>query len=60
MLLTAVFTEIVVYKLKQEKYWAWVAAIILSGFNIASIYCLLGIISMAGLVNKEVARVYVK
>jgi hypothetical protein len=49
-----VFLEIVIRALKGGKYWAWIAGICIAGLYIPSIFMVLGIIILVGLLNNEV------
>jgi hypothetical protein len=48
-----IFIEFVIKDLKQRKYWAWVAGLIISGLTIASILFVLGIIALIGLLDTQ-------
>ena len=39
--------------LRQDKYWAWISAIILSGMMSFSLFFILGVIGLMGLLSKE-------
>ncbi|MBS3097862.1 hypothetical protein J4209_03665 [Candidatus Woesearchaeota archaeon] len=55
-----VFVEIVVKGLKRGKFWAWVAGIAISGLYIPSLFIVLGIIGLLGLLNENTMKVFVK
>ncbi len=55
----AIFTEIVIHQLKQGRYWAWIAGMIISGINLPSLYFVLGLFGILGLANKTVAKYYI-
>lgn len=57
---TAIFIEIVIHYLKCQRYWAWIAAIIISGINLPSIYFILGLVGIIGLADKTVAKHYLE
>ena len=48
-----IFVEYVTKELKKNKFWAWIVAIIISGIYIPSIFIILGIIGLLGLVHKN-------
>ena len=48
-----VFVEIVIYHFKKKKYWAWIAALIIAGLYIPSIFIVLGIIPLIAILDKE-------
>lgn len=50
----AVFIEIVCRHLKQGKYWAWIAGLILCGIYVPSLFIVLGIVGLIGLLKPEV------
>lgn len=49
-----IFLEIVIKNIKKGKFWAWVAAICIAGLYIPSLFFLLGIIMLIGLMKQEV------
>lgn len=49
----AIFIEIVCQHLKQGKYWAWIAGLILSGIYIPSLFFILGLIALIALLKPE-------
>ena len=51
-----VFVEIVINRLKQRKYWAWIAAIIICATYVPSIFIALGIIGLVGLFDESVRK----
>jgi Na+-driven multidrug efflux pump len=51
----AIFLEFVIRGLKQTKYWAWVAGIIVSGIYLPSGFVLFGILGLVGLLNQAVS-----
>jgi len=53
VIIWGIFIEVVIKGLKDNKYWAWIAGIIISGLQIPSILIILGIIGLIGLVDKE-------
>ena len=55
-----VFVEIVIKGLKDNKFWAWVSGLIICGFYIPSLFIILGIIGLIGLLNKEVRKDFLK
>lgn len=57
---SAIFIEVVIFHLKHQRYWAWIAAIILCGINLPSIYFVLGLVGLFGLADKIVARQFVE
>jgi hypothetical protein len=48
-----VFIELVIRNLKQQKFWAWVAALCLSGLYVPSAFLPLGIMGLIGLLDPE-------
>src|SRR3989344_678736 len=55
-----VFVEIVIKGLKDNKYWAWIAGLVVCGLYIPSIFIVCGIIGLIGLLNKEVRTDFFK
>lgn len=55
-----IFVEIVIKSLKKHKFWAWITGIIICGLYIPSIFIILGIIGLVGLLNKDVRTDFVK
>ncbi len=55
-----IFVEIVIHGLKKTKYWSWIAAIILTATYIPSLFIILGIIGILGLLNKSVVADFQK
>ena len=49
----AIFIEIVCRHLKQGKYWAWIAALILCGLYVPSLFIVLGIVGLLSLLKPE-------
>lgn len=49
----AIFIEIVCKHLKQGKYWAWIAALILFGLYVPSLFIVLGIVGLLSLLKPE-------
>lgn len=54
------FNEFVIYNLKLHKRWAWITAIVLAILNICSIFFILGIVALVGLLSKEVIPLFEK
>lgn len=53
-LIYGIFKFVVVLQLRKQKYWAWVASIIISALNFFSFpYLILGIIKLVGLLNHD-------
>ena len=50
----AIFVEFVIHGLKKTKYWAWIAGVILTAMYIPSLFIILGIIGILGLLDKSV------
>ncbi len=48
-----IFIEMVCRHLKQGKYWAWIAGLILFGIYIPSLFFILGIIGLIALLKPE-------
>jgi hypothetical protein len=48
-----VFIEVVIRNLKQQKFWAWVVALCLSGLYVPSAFLPLGIMGLIGLLDPE-------
>jgi len=49
-----IFKFIVVLQLRKQKYWAWIAALVISGFNFLSFpYLIFGIINLVGLLDSN-------
>ena len=55
-----VFVEIVVNGLKNNKFWAWVAGLIICGLYVPSFFIILGIIGLIGLLDKDVRKDFLK
>jgi len=55
-----VFVEIIIKGLKDNKFWAWVAGLIISGLYVPSLFIILGIIGLIGLLDKEVRKDFLK
>ena len=55
-----VFVEIVIKGLKDNKFWAWVAGLIICGIYVPSLFIILGIIGLIGLLDKEVRKDFLK
>lgn len=55
-----VFVEIVVGGLKNNKFWAWVTALIICGMYVFSLFIILGIIGLVGLLDKDVRTDFLK
>ena len=53
-IIIGIFVEIVVSELKEGKLWAWVAAVILCMTYLLSIFIILGIIGLVGLLHEDV------
>lgn len=49
----AVFIEIVVRGLDRGKFWAWVAALCISGLYIPSLFLPLGLMALIGLLDQD-------
>jgi predicted permease len=50
-----IFKVIVLFQLRRQKRWAWVAALVIAGLNCFSFpYLILGIIKLIGLLNNNV------
>ncbi|GEM_PF-5136446 len=49
----AIGVEVVVWYLKQLRYWAWVTAIVISALYLTSIFLPLGILGLLGLLDAE-------
>jgi len=56
---SGVFIEIVIKNLKNNQFWAWVAAVIICGLYIPSLFIILGIIGLKGLLDKEVRKEFI-
>lgn len=55
------FIEIVIRNLKRNKYWAWIAGIVVCSLYLTSmLFIVLGIIGLMGLLNKEVRKEFSK
>lgn len=54
------FIEIVVRGLKRHKYWAWIASIIIFGIYIPSIFIVLGIIGLIGILKQDTKKIFVQ
>ncbi len=54
----AVFIEVVCRHLKQGKYWAWIAGLILCGIYVPSLFIVLGIIGLIGLLKPETRKYF--
>ena len=52
-----IFIEYVIKELKEYKYWAWIAGIIISALYI---FALLGIFSLIGLLQEETRNNFIK
>ena len=48
-----VFIELIIKDLKQKKYWAWVAGVVVSGLAIPSILFIPGIVGLIGLLDTQ-------
>lgn len=48
-----VFIECVIRGLKQSRYWAWIAGIIVAGIYTPSLFLPLGILGLVGLLDRE-------
>ena len=55
-----IFVEVVIKALQNKKSWAWVAAFILCILYIPSIFIVLGIIGVLGLLDKDVQKDFLK
>lgn len=55
-----VFVEIIVNGLKNNKFWAWVAGLIICGLSVPSLFIILGIIGLIGLLDKDVRKDFLK
>ena len=51
-----IFIEIVITGLKNNKFWAWVAGLIICGIYVPSLLIALGIIGLIGLLDKDVRK----
>lgn len=60
MIAMGVFIEIVVKSLKNNKFWAWIAGLIICGLYIPSIFIFLGIIGLIGLLDKDVRKDFLR
>lgn len=56
----AVFIEIVCRHLKEGRYWAWIAALILFGIYVPSLFILLGILGLLALMKPETQAYFKK
>jgi len=56
----AIFVEIVIKGLKQEKFWAWVTSVVICSIYIPSGFIIFGIIGLVGLLNKDVRKDFLK
>lgn len=50
----AVFVEIVVSALKRNRFWAWVAGLVISGLYVPSLFLPLGVMGLVGLLDENV------
>ena len=55
-----IFVEIVIKSLKNNKFWAWVAGLIICGLYIPSLFIVLGIIGLIGLLDRDVRKDFLK
>src|SRR3989338_6996541 len=55
-----IFIEIVIKSLKNNKFCAWVAGLIICGLYIPSLFIILGIIGLIGLLDKDVRKDFLK
>jgi len=55
-----VFVEVIIKGLKDNKFWAWVAGLIICGLYVPSLFIILGIIGLIGLLDKEVRKGFLK
>ena len=55
-----IFVEIVIKSLKNNKFWAWVAGLIICGLYVPSLFIILGIIGLVGLLDKDVRKDFLK
>lgn len=56
----AVFIEIICRHLKQGRYWAWIAGLILCGIYIPSLFIILGIVGLLGLLKPDTKTYFQK
>lgn len=49
-----IFVQFIIRGLKKTKYWAWIAGLIITGLYIPSLFIILGIIGILGLLDKSV------
>ncbi len=52
------FLEIIIRDLKHQRYWAWVAGIIVFGMFIPSLFFILGILGLINLLKPEVSKAF--
>lgn len=55
-LAVAVFIEIIIRGLRRRRFWAWICGLITAGLYIPSLFFILGIFILLGLINEEVSR----
>ena len=55
-----IFVEIVIKSLKNNKFWAWVAGLIICGLYIPSLFIVLGVIGLIGLLDRDVRKDFLK
>ena len=53
-----ILIEFIIKGLKENKYWAWVAGIVISALSIPSFYFIFGILGLMGLLNKETKKAF--
>jgi hypothetical protein len=55
-ILLVVFIEVVINALKKGKQWAWIAGICLGGLYVPSLFLVLGVCMLIGLLDEEVKQ----
>ncbi|MBU1119185.1 hypothetical protein KKH43_04865 [Patescibacteria group bacterium] len=55
-----IFLEFVISALKKQKYWAWIAGIVISIIFIPSAFIILGIVALIGLLDENTRKAFEK
>jgi len=56
----AIFVEIVIADLRRVRYWAWIAGLIICGIYVPSVFVVLGVLGLIGLLDAETQAAFRK
>jgi membrane protease YdiL (CAAX protease family) len=57
-LILFIAVQVIIRGLKKEKYWSWVAGIIILALHLNSLYIIICVIGLIGMFNKETRALY--